>query len=58
MKSKGKLDKTINSFYHLPKSLLSLPLLYGRILHKDNRVAGWADLSFLQNGGDAYEKSF
>ena len=41
MKSKGKLDKTINSFYHLPKSLLSLPLLYGRILHKDNRVAGW-----------------
>lgn len=40
------------------KLRLSLPLLYDRILHKNNRVAGWADLSFLRNGGDAYEKSF
>lgn len=38
--------------------MIVFTLLYDRILHKDNRVAGWADLSFLQNGGDAYEKSF
>ncbi|RKI86928.1 hypothetical protein D7V94_22180 [Parablautia intestinalis] len=40
------------------KLRLSLPLLYDRILHKNNRVAGWADLSFLQNEGDAYENHF
>ena len=28
-----------------------------RYLLRDNRVAGWADLSFQKNGGDAYEKS-
>ncbi len=28
-------------------------MLYDKILFKGNRVAGWADLSFLQNGGDA-----
>lgn len=40
----------------ITKSIISA-YEYGRIFHKDNRVAGWADLSFLQNGGDAFEKS-
>lgn len=42
--------------YH--KSPLFSPLLYGRILHKNNRVAGWADLSFLHDRGDTYERQF
>lgn len=42
--------------YHKPP--LFSPLLYGRILHKNNRVAGWANLAFLHDRGDADEKSF
>jgi hypothetical protein len=33
---------------------LNYPTKYAKLVReRDNRVAGWADLSFLKNGGDA-----
>ena len=40
------------------KSKLPDSARYAIICKWSNRVTGWADLPFLQNGGDAYEKSF